>query len=126
MTQLVTKVVSILATTAGRHLFDLDQNPATGLTAENLDDAATADLDDPNLPGNQAREDAKDDQKTLAALRAAMAAQGTDLAVFDTVATPAMFTTKDGTKKLKDGSTVEVLSGYTGGGKELTIAADSH
>ena len=63
--------------------------------------------------------DAQGDQAILTALRAAFAAQGTNLAVFDTVATPSMFKTTDtDPRNLRDGVTVEVAKGYSNGGIE--------
>src|SRR5262249_37092789 len=85
--------VTISAVAVGQPLFDLDQSGL--VTAANLDDAANADLDDPNQPGNQAAADAQGDQAILGALRSAFAAQGTDLAVFESVATASMYTTAD-------------------------------
>ena len=93
------------------------------MTAANLDDAATADLDDPDVAGNQATLDATQDRNILVALRAAMNSQLAgigmgELAVFDTVATAAMFTTNDGPQDISEGVTVEVAPDYTGSGDE--------
>jgi hypothetical protein len=99
--------VEIAALTLGRHLFDL-----TGVTAAALDDAATADADNPNDPDpsntgddvdnptddavNEAKADVIGDNATRAALRAAFAANGITLATADTLGSESLFTTGSG------------------------------
>ncbi|MCB1998993.1 MAG: LEPR-XLL domain-containing protein, partial [Rhodoferax sp.] len=60
--------------------------------------------------------DAHSDRLILEALRAAFADQGEDLAVYDTIAPAAPFTTADGVQAMAEGSSVQVAQDYALGG----------
>jgi hypothetical protein len=107
--------VTLSATSHGQALFDLDLN-SLPFSAADLDDAATADRNDPDTPANEAILDAAADMVILGHLRAAFAAQGQTLAMDDTVATASMYTTEDGVQDLHEGNTVKLAAGYGGGG----------
>lgn len=147
--------IVVSALTQNQHLFDL----ALGgqITAANLNDAATADVDNPDDPldepvkriktpddpatpdideavyeyiggddvtdrfdddVNEGVTDADADRLVLAAIRAAFAAQDESLALFDTVAPAAQFTTGDGTQDVSEGAMVRLAEDYAGGGLE--------
>ncbi len=142
--------ITISAVTQGQHLFDLDVGNknvddldlstldpdtfdyASLLTADNLDDAAAADLDNPDDPAsetdnvasrfddavNEAVVDAEGDRLVLEALREAFDAAGETLALYDTVATAAKYSTGDGEQDIREGDTVRLEKGYTHGGEE--------
>ena len=60
--------------------------------------------------------DAISDRLILESVRAAFDAQGETLAVYDTVAPAAQFTTADGSQPLGEGATVQVAEDYANGG----------
>ena len=107
--------VTLSATSHGQALFDLDLG-SLPFTAADLDNAATADQNDPDTAANEATLDAAADMLILGQLRAAFAAQGQTLAIDDTVATASMYTTADGVQDLREGDTVKLAAGYSGGG----------
>ncbi len=124
--------ITISAVSQGQHLFDLDVDPDGQLNPANLDDAATADADNPDDPlsstddptsrfddaVNEAVVDADDDRAILEALRTAFAEAGKTLALYDTVATAAKYSTGDGEQDIREGDTVRLAKGYAGGGLE--------
>ncbi len=116
--------ITISAVSQGRHLFDLDLTSL--ITAANLDDAATADTDNPDDPAsetdsvtsrfddavNEAVQDADDDRAILEALRTAF---GETLALYGTVATAAKYRSSDDEQDVREGDTVLLAKDYAGG-----------
>lgn len=125
--------ITISALSQGQDLFDLNLTEL-GLTVADLDDAATADMDNPDDPalsnddvtlrsddtitGNEAVTDADEDRAILEALRAAFAANGETLAMYDIVGTAAKYSTADGSQDIREGDTVRLEKDYAGGGLE--------
>ena len=108
--------VQISASSDGSHLFDL--NMATmGLTAAQLDGAAKADQDDPGTAAvNEASADAASDYTILETLRDAFPPDQA-LAIDNSVATAATYTTDYATPvDLREGTTVKLAAGYANGG----------
>ena len=103
--------LSVLATTEGRFAFDL-----AGFAPAYLDDAATADPDDPNTSAtDEAADDRADDATRLAALRTVFDTSGELLARISTVSSSWKYTTADGLQTIAEGDLVKVAKGYTGG-----------
>lgn len=134
--------ITISALSRGQNLFDIDLSAHPSITAENLDDAATADMDNPvNLSNpdddvkdpsddaiNEAAVDAVSDRDILAALRNAMNAELAaenlpELATEDTVAPAAMLSVDSGLMNLAgimdDKISFSTPHGYESGDKVL-------
>ena len=108
--------ITVAATAQGRPVFT-DTFNALDVTPDDLDDAATADSDSSEtLTLNESNQDAAGDMAILAKLRAAFELHGLALAVDDSVATAAKYTTSDGTQDLREGTTVKLSSAYGHGG----------
>ncbi len=117
--------ITISAVSQGQYLFDLTLSGL--ITAANLDDAATADADNPDDPAsetdsvtsrfddavNEAVQDADDDRAILEALRTAF---GETLALYDTVATAAKYRSSDDEQDVREGDTVLLAKDYANGG----------